>query len=306
MSDWLLILLIQLNFLILLSISFNLTAGYLGYINMATVSIYGVGAYITAILTTQYGWNFFSTLPLSILGGVCLGSIIALPSFRVRSIYYLIVSIGFQLLLHDIFKNSTLTGDKEGIKDILFPSFLGINISSPLQFCLLSTLILILVLLFVWRMTVSPFGRLMRGVRENEMLILTLGKDVNRIKLITFACSGAISSLAGSLYATYSRFVSYEAFGLEISITLLVVVTIGGIGQFWGPVLGSFFVMIVPEMLRYLPNINDTQIAIIQRIFYGGLLLVLLRYSPSGIVDGSKKLSAFISRIFFLIVRNNR
>lgn len=300
MSDWLIILLIQLNFLILLSISFNLTAGYLGYINMATVSIYGIGAYTTALLTTQYGWNFFASLPLSVLVGICLGLIMALPTFRVRSIYYLIVSIGFQLLLNDILRNSTLFGDKVGIKDIPLPSFLGVTIFSPLQFWLLSLSFLILVFLFAQRLTASPFGRLMKGIRENEMLILTLGKNVKHVKLTTFACSGAISALTGSLYASYSRFISYESFGLEISITLLVVVTIGGIGRFWGPVLGAVFVISIPEILRYAPQINDMQVAIIQRIIYGGLLLILLRYSPTGLIDGIKKLSLIIPQSFSL------
>src|SRR5215208_1043566 len=146
MSDYILVLLIHLSFLLLLATSFNLTAGYLGYINLATAALYGLGAHITGILTTQAGWNFFATMPLSALGGLLLGSVIGLPAIRVRGIYYLIISIGFQLVCQDILKNSSITGDKAGIRDIPFPSLFGYSFSSPLSYWLLSLFTLISVL----------------------------------------------------------------------------------------------------------------------------------------------------------------
>lgn len=296
MAEFGLILLIHLSFLILLAVSFNITAGYLGYINMATAALYGAGAHITAILTANFGWNFFPTLLLSALAGLCLGIIVGLPSLRVRGIYYLIVSIGFQLLFHDILKNSSLTGDKEGIKDIPFPSLLGFNFSSSLRYALLSLTVLAAVMLITFRITKSPFGRLMRSVRDNELLVRTLGKDVNRIKLQSFAYSGAIAALAGSLHAAHTRFVSYEAFGLDVSITLLLVVTIGGAGRLFGPILGSIFIIGVPELLRFLP-LDKPQVPIFQRVLYALVLLLLLRFRPSGLVDAYQSLMTTLEKV---------
>lgn len=296
MSEFVLILLIHLSFLILLGVSFNVTAGYLGYVNMATAALYGAGANITAILTTNFGWNFFPTLLLSALAGLCLGIIVGLPSVRVRGIYYLIVSIGFQLLFHDILKNSSLTGDKEGIRDIPSPSLLGFSFSSPFRYAVLSLTVLAVVILITFRLTESPFGRLMRSVRDNELLVRTLGKDVNRIKLQSFAYSGAIAALAGSLYAAHTRFVSYEAFGFDVSITLLLVVTIGGAGRLLGPILGAIFVISVPELLRFLP-LDKPQVPIFQRVLYALVLLVLLRFRPSGLVDAYQSLLSTLGQV---------
>jgi branched-chain amino acid transport system permease protein len=296
MSEFVLILLIHLSFLILLAISFNITTGYLGYINMATAAICGAGANITAILTANLGWNFFPTLLLSALAGVCLGAIVGLPSVRVRGIYYLIVSIGFQLLIHDILKNSSLTGDKEGIRDIPFPALFGFSFSSSLRFLFLSLTILATVIILTLRIIESPVGRLMRSVRENELLVWTLGKNVNQIKLQSFAYSGAIAALAGSLYAAHMRFVSYESFGLDLSITLLLVVTIGGPGRFFGPVLGSVVVISIPELLHYLP-LNTVQFPIFERIIYALVLLLLLRFRSSGLRDTYRELRSAIQGV---------
>jgi branched-chain amino acid transport system permease protein len=289
MVNWILILLIHLGLLMLLAVSFNITAGYLGYVNMATAAVYGVGANITAVLTTSFGWNFFPTVFFAAVAGLGLGIILGLPSIRVRGIYYLIVSIGLQLLFHDILKNWSLGGDKEGISNIPFPSLLGFTFSSPLQYSLLIGMTLAFTLLITYRISTSPFGRLMRGVRDNELLAITLGKDVSRLKLQAFAYSGSIAAIAGSLHAGHTRFVSYEAFGLDLSITLLLVVTIGGAGHFWGPLVGAVLVMGLPELLRFLP-INDAHVPIYERILYASILLLLLRFRPTGLVGAYQAL----------------
>jgi branched-chain amino acid transport system permease protein len=291
MLDWILILLIHLCFLILLGVSFNLTAGYLGLTNVATAAIFGVGANITAALTTG-GWNFFAALPLSIAGGACAGALTGLPSLRVKGLNYLMVSIGFQLLLHDVFKNSSLMGNKEGVRDIPFPSLAGLNFSSTPRYFLLSLLAVISVILFTWRLTNSAYGRQMRGIRENELLLTSLGKNVNRVKLQTFAIGGAIAALGGSLYAAHTRFVSYESFGLDLSIKILVVTVMGGLGRLLGPALGASFAIFVPEILRAL-EFDSAEVLIIERMLYASALLLLLWFRPRGLVESCERLLGF-------------
>src|SRR5947209_5876373 len=198
MIDHTFIILTFVNILLLLALSFNLTAGYLGYVNMASGAFYGTGSYITALLMTNMDWNFFGTLPVSVLGGVGVAIITGLPSLRVRGVYFIIISLAFQMLFFDLFRNLSLIGLSEQIRNIPRPKLFGIEFISPFSYWLLSCLIVAVVLVFTNKIINSPYGRLLRGIREDETILITQGKPVGLIKIQTFACSGAIAALAGS------------------------------------------------------------------------------------------------------------
>ena len=142
-------------------------------------------------------------------------------------------------------------------------------------------------LLFAWRMVRSPFGLLMALVREDELLAQALGKDVTRLKMKTFIVSGVLAGVAGSLYAHYFAFVDPDSFDVDVSIAILSMVLVGGMGTLWGPVLGAALLIALPEFLRFLPFSGGT-LGSMRQIVYGAILVAFCFIRPTGLIGRAR------------------
>jgi len=258
------------------AIGLNLTLGYAGQISLAQAAFVGIGAYITAYLTTK-GWPFWTTY---LIGGVscfAIGWLLGYPALRVQHHYLAFVTLAFNTLIYLVFRNEEwLTGGIYGITKIPRPDVLGWSMDSPREFYYFCLAHLALVSLATWWLIRSPWGRAFVALRENPMRALSLGVDTRRYTLMAFALGAALGGISGALYAPLVQFVDPTPFALGLSLNLLLMVVVGGSGYLFGPFLGAIVAVLLPEWLRFTQGFY--------LMGYALLVMILMVFCPAGLL----------------------
>jgi branched-chain amino acid transport system permease protein len=282
--DYLLHVAINIALYAILGVSFNLLLGYTGLFAVSHAAFFGIGAYASALLALHAGWGFpwGMLLGMAVAGVVGVG--IALPALRVSGDYLVIVSFGLQIIVFSVMLNwQDVTRGVAGLPGIPRPALLGWKINTPAEYLPLFVAFAGLSIVVAWRLTRSPFGRVLKAIREDEVATQALGKNITRFKLSVFVVAGALAAVAGSLYAHYITFVNPFSFTLEESIFIMAVVIVGGAGNLWGSVVGAAVLVIMPESLRFL-QVPPTVSGAIRQLIYGVLLVLFMRFRPQGLL----------------------
>ncbi len=271
-----------------LAMSLDLLVGYSGLLSVTHAAFYGIGAYSTAILMTMHGVNFF----ISILVGMLIAGLVALligaVLSRFKDDYYALVSMGFNIIVFSIFLNwQDLTRGPLGIPGIGKPYLFGWTASSTGDFLILSAIIMFLVYLFARFVVNSSFGRVLKAIREDEKAIAVFGYHTNIYKLVIFVISAAAAAIAGSLFASYITFIDPSTFTVNESIFILAMIILGGLANIRGAVLGALFLILLPEILRFVGFPTDIA-AQMRQVVYGVMLILLMLYRPQGVLGEYK------------------
>lgn len=258
------------------AIGLNLTLGYAGQISLAQAAFVGIGAYVTAYLTTR-GWPFWSTYLIGGIACFAIGWLLGYPALRVQHHYLAFVTLAFTTLVYLVFRNEEwLTGGIYGITNIPRPKILGLS-TEPARifyyFCLAN---LVLVSLAAWWLIRSPWGRAFVAVRENPVRALSLGVDTRRYTLMAFALGAGLGGISGALYAPLVQYIDPTPFSLNLSLNLLLMVVVGGSGYFFGPYLGAIVAVLLPEWLRFTEGYY--------LMAYAVLVIVLMVFCPAGLL----------------------
>jgi len=257
------------------AVGLNLTLGYAGQISLAQAAFLGIGAYTTAILTTN-GYPFWSALLLAGGLGFGVGWLLGYPALRVQHHYLAFVTLAFMTMAYLVFRNEAwLTGGVFGINRIPRPSFFGWSTAKPLTYYYVCLGALMIVLAGAWWMIRSPWGRAFVALRENPRRAMSLGVDIRSYTLLAFAFGAALGCIAGVFFAPLVEFVDPSSFTLADSLGLLLMVVVGGSGYFFGPLLGAMVAVLLPEWLRMTQGLY--------LICYAVLVMVLMVFCPSGI-----------------------
>jgi branched-chain amino acid transport system permease protein len=261
---------------ILLAQALNIMLGYSGLLSLATPAFFGLGAYVSALLTLRFGWDSTLTFACAAMLSGAAGAALGVPSLRLSRHSFVIVTLSATLLLQLIASNwIDLTRGALGISGIPTAVVFGVALNSKLDWLVFMLLLSVLGIAFLASIVTSRLGRAMVAVRDNEPLAMAAGIDVLKIRLFAFACSGLLAGLAGACYAHYLTFIDPGLFGFSISESLLVMVVLGAAGSIWGPVAGAVFFTALPEVLRMAPEVKS--------LLYGSLLLLIVLFMPSGI-----------------------
>jgi branched-chain amino acid transport system permease protein len=267
-----------------LAISLNLLAGYTGLISLCHAAFYGIGAYITALITLNFGLPWIATVPVCAVFSGIIAWIIGKVTLRFRGDLFVIVSFSFQVIIYGLMMNWTeLTHGPMGLPGIPHPSFVGWQFNDNWQFLLMTTLFALCSFLFLHRLVTSPYGRCLKGIREDETFIASTGKSAPKFKTSAFVVGAVFAGLCGSIYAGYLSFIDPSSFDISESIFILTVVIIGGAGSLWGPIVGAALLVLLPELLRFI-GLPDSIAANIRQIIYGGLLVLFVMWRPTGIL----------------------
>lgn len=275
---------IMIGIYIILAVSLNLIAGYAGLLSIAHAAFYGLGAYVTGIMALAVQGSFVVNVLSAVSLSAIVGALLSVPSLRVRGDYFVIVTFAFQTIVFSVLNNwVTLTGGPMGLAGIPRPTILGWEIATHSDFLVLTIIICAVVLLICHKLVNSPFGRVLKAIRENEMIAISFGKDVTLYKVLVFMIGAGVAAIAGALYAYYVSFIDPTSFTLVESILLISIVVIGGAGSFWGPVLAAVILVSVPELLRFvgLPSIVAANV---RQIVYGALLVTFMLWRPQGLL----------------------
>jgi branched-chain amino acid transport system permease protein len=267
-----------------LAISLDLLAGHTGLLSLAHAAFYGLGAYTSALLAVHRGAPFLVGILIGMMVAATVSLVVSLPSLRLHDDYFVIATFGFQIILFSIFNNwMEVTRGPLGIPGIAQPVVFGWAISSHVGFVVLALILAMFAYLVVGLITSSPFGRVLRGVREDEVFTKSLGKNPLRFKVSAFAVSAALAASAGSLYAHYITFIDPTSFTLMESILVISMVIIGGAGSRWGPLIGAIVLVTLPEALRFI-GLPSAVAANLRQITYGALLVLMMIFRPRGLV----------------------
>lgn len=286
--NYLLNILIFFEIYLILSLSLNVMLGYSGLVSIAHAAFYGIGAYVFSLLAVNYGINYFLCILISIVASVILSYLISLSSLRFKGDYFILVTLAFQIIIFSILYNWTqITNGPYGITDIQRPQIFGMTTYSLLSFSIYSSLLTLIVLVFLTKVLRSPVGRVLKSIRDNELAALSLGKNNVRFKMISVAVASGCAAVAGTIFASYITYIDPTSFTANESILLLSMVIIGGSGNIKGPVIGALSLVIIPEILRFV-SIPDSVAANIRMMIYGLLLILLMIFRPQGLLGEYK------------------
>lgn len=313
----------------LLALALNLEWGYGGMFNAGIAGFWAVGAYVEALVTTApaaasiYGYpghpgyaGVFPSIPLGPLGGfpssmivgmiaamgasAVLGFLIAIPTLRLREDYLAIATLGLsQVIVLTIQNLSGLTGGVFGISGIARPfQFYQQPNLTDMAFAIFALLGLLVAFLLLERMSRSPWGRVMRAVREDEDASTALGKNTFILKLQAFVIGSALMGLSGALFASFSRVISVPGpFTPALTFLIWVMVMIGGSGNHKGVIIGAFVIAFlfwatprVPLWLNMTASISD-KVFFGQYIAIGIVLILLVIFRPAGILPEPTRVS---------------
>lgn len=282
--EYLLHILVITGIYIILTLSLNLILGYTGLPAFGHAAFSCVGAYTSSLLALEYGLSPWIGLFLGACVAALLGFVIGLPSVRLKGDYLALATFGLAVIVYSVAKNwVSLTRGPLGLPGIPGFSFFDFPLNSIISYLILVALFVLLIATTIRRIVNSPFGRILRGIREDEVAALAMGKDVNRYKLLVFIIGAFFAGIAGSLYAHYITFIDPSSFTVMESITILLMVVFGGMGTLGGSFLGAAVLVILPELLRFL-GLPSAIAAPLRQMIYGFLLVVLMLKRPQGLV----------------------
>ena len=273
----------------LLALGVNLTWGMAGLVNLGLAGFFAVGGYTSALLTKSG-----IAIPIGIVSAALVaaatGAVVALVTARLRADYLAIVTLGFSEAVRIMAANEIwLTNGSDGIAGIPGP---WRGILDPQQFNLVFLGIVIAVLIatfvLIQRLALSPFGRVLRAIRDDEDVAAVAGKHVLAFKVKAFAVGAAVLGIAGALYAHETSYIAPDIFAPLLTLNIILALVAGGIGNNWGAVLGAVLIVVLLEGTRFaaplLPFLAPAQLAAVRELLMSGLLLAILRVMPEGII----------------------
>lgn len=298
-----------------MALGLNIVVGFAGLLDLGFVAFFAVGAYTYGIFATAQASNFmpFGDYPLSgesfwifillgcFIAALC-GILLGLPVLRVKGDYLAIVTLGFGEIIRIVFNNLdkpiNITNGAMGLSSIKPPELFGIIINNSSQFYYVVLVLLLLVIYAVKRLESSRIGRSWKAVRENEIAAQAMGINLVRTKLLAFAIGASFSGMMGVVFAAKQMFIDPTSFTLLESITILVMVLLGGMGSTPGVILGAAIMTILnlqvlTEVTNWLNQLslngvlsipNALSPAKMQRFIFGGVLILFALYRPQGLI----------------------
>lgn len=268
---------------LVLAPSLNLLVGYTGLLSLSHAAFFGIGAYASALTGLRLGWGFPGGLAVAVVVAGVLAALLAVPSLRLRGDYFILGSLGFQVIIHDVLYNwDPVTNGAWGLSDIPRPRLGPVTLASHGGILLLYAPIALLCLLLVWRVAVSPFGRVLTAIREDETAATALGKDVWGCKMRVFVMASALAAVGGALYAHYVTYIDPTTFGFVESVYILSLVVVGGAGNTRGPVVGVVVLLLLPEAIRFV-GFPTSVAGNLRQMVYAAMMLAFLLVRPRGL-----------------------
>ena len=274
----------------LMALGLNIVWGMAGMINLGLVGFFALGGYASALLTVKFGVPIIVGLVAAFVFAALCGSVMALLTARLRGDYLAIVTLGFAEVVRIVASNEIwLTNGTDGISGIpgpwrgrISPQDFNLVYLAIVLVCLVVTVILL------QNLRHSPFGRVLRAIRDDDQVAGIAGKWVIAFKVEAFAISAGILGLAGGLYGHYTSYIAPDGFVPLITIYIVLALSAGGTGNNYGAVLGALLIVFFQESTRFVaawvPGLGAVQVAALREIVISVTLILILRYRPQGIL----------------------
>ncbi|WP_321470486.1 branched-chain amino acid ABC transporter permease [Halarcobacter sp.] len=270
---------IGITFLVFATVAFSqdIILGRAGVFNMGHAIFFGIGAYTTAILNVQFGFEIIETLPFAIIFPVIIAILLAGPIIHLRGDYLLVATIGFNIIFEQVLKNNIfdLTGGPNGIFGIDVVRIFGYELWSDTSIYYMAYGLLIITLLIIRNLDNSRYGRALYYINKDEIAAKSMGINIPYYKLFAFALGAAIAGAAGSIFAVQYSAVSPESFNFMQSVMFFAIVLVGGSASLPGVIIGTFVMFVLPELF--------TEFKESRYLIFGAAMVLTMVLRPNGV-----------------------
>ena len=263
----------------IITIALCLLMGYAGQISLGHASFFGLGAYVSGVITTRYGLNPWLCLLMGMAFSATIALIVGAPSLKLRGHYLAMATLAFCIIVTVIFNESiAFTGGPDGLAFIPGITLMGYPLDTVAKYYYLVWGVVLVVLIISLNLIRSRVGRALRSIHGSELAAGAMGVNVFKYKICVFVFSAALTSVAGSLYAHYLNFINPASFDLFVSIKLLIMIILGGMHSLWGAVVGAALITFLSyEWLHYF---EEAEV-----MMYGIIILTIIIFLPGGLVS---------------------
>ena len=258
-------------------IGLNMLVGYTGQISLGHGAFAGLGAYVAVILSTSFEFDPVISILIASVVLAIIAYFISKPILKLEDHYLAMGTLAVGIIISIVLNNEDqLTGGPDGMSVSEF-NILGYVFENDIQWYILSAMFLVFSIWALQNVINSPFGRILRCIRDSETAAKAIGADVPYYKTYVFVISVVIATVAGSLYSYYTGFISPEESGFSRSIELVVMIVFGGLGRIYGAVFGAIIITALPQFLTILHDY--------EHMVFGAIIIFVMIFMPKGIVS---------------------
>jgi branched-chain amino acid transport system permease protein len=270
--------LVTAGIFMLLALGLNVIVGFAGILNLGYAALFAIGAYTYALININFHIPFWIGIFISAFVTSLFGMLLASPALRLSGDYLAIVTLGAGEIVRIMLNNlDEITGGPNGLLGIAHPMLFGYDFSvrsEPYYFLIF--ILVAIVIFYLKRLQASPLGRAWIAIREDELAATCMGVNSAWTKLSAFGIGGFIAGIAGCFFAAKQGTVSPDSFDFVVSVMVLAMLVLGGIGNIWGAVLGAFVLSLLPEFLRGFD--------IYRMLLFGIAMILMMLIRPQGIL----------------------
>jgi branched-chain amino acid transport system permease protein len=270
----------------MLAVALNLLLGYAGQISLGHAAFFGMGAYISGIITSRFPVDPFLVMILAALLAGALAFAIGFPILKLKGHYLAMATLGFGIIMYIIFNETVAwTGGPSGLSGIPNLKIGSLVFDNDLNNYYLVWVFTLTIMLLSINLSQSRIGRALRAIHDSEVAARVMGVNARILKVQIFTVSAVFSAIAGSLYAHIMTFIAPASFGFNFSVELLTMIVIGGLGSIYGSFLGAAILTMLPEFLRVFRDLDI--------IIYGLMLILITMFMPGGLISGLETAARF-------------
>jgi branched-chain amino acid transport system permease protein len=262
----------------LITMGLSILMGYTGQISLGHAAFYGIGAYLSGILTARFGLNPWVCMLVSMIVASGVAFLVGAPSLKLRGHYLAMATLAFGIIVFIVFNEEIeWTGGPDGMTGIPGLNLFGFEFDSVARYYYLVWGIVFAAFIFTINVIQSRTGRALRAIHASQAAANAMGVNISRYKILVFVYSAILASLAGSFYAHYLNFINPSTFDLFFSIKLLIMIALGGMHDIWGAIVGAIIITFLS--FEWLHIFQEYEI-----IVYGTILLLVTIFLPRGLV----------------------
>jgi branched-chain amino acid transport system permease protein len=266
------------------ALSLNLLLGYAGQLSVAHAAFGAVGGYLAAYLAVTHGWGLLPGLLVGAPAAGVVGVLASIPALYLDIRFLILLTLALSTAILAVIGAIPALGGQTGITSVGIPSVFGLSLAQPSQFFWFGLIIALLTLLVCWRLAHSPFGRVLRGLRDDELATRGVGKNIVRYKVTVFGVTAAMAGAAGVLLSTYNASIQPSGFDLSQSMMIIAMVVIGGTANLLGSILGASAIVLLDPFLTKVIDVDPDTAGLIRGVIYGSLIALFMLARPQGLI----------------------
>jgi branched-chain amino acid transport system permease protein len=276
-----------------LAVSVNLLVGYAGQVSVAHAAFAGVGGYTVCFLAGVHNWPYLASLGVAVLVATAFGVVIGLIALGLAEEFLILMTLAFSLGIIGVFATFDSLGGVMGITGVDGLRLFGAELKTPSDWLIPSVVVLALVFAICRRLGESPYGRVLKGIREDAVATRALGKNTFGYKIGIFAITSGLAGLIGGVYSGWLGQATPSAFGFPLAMAVFAMVIVGGNANLFGSIVAGVVLTMIEPVLREVLGVQSTQAALLQVVLYGALLVLVMIVRPQGLFpERSRKVVA--------------